>query len=193
VKNCSQCGQLKPADLEHFARHGQKVDGLRPECKQCQSARQQEGYRRSRERRLAVAAEYRAANRELLAAKRLTYYHRNRESELARMRAAALKHEYGLSPEQYMDILDQQGGVCALCGRPPKSKSLSVDHDHETGQIRGLLCPPCNSALGRLGDAIDGLHRAVAYLETARERIDEALPGGPAYEPRSRRYTRETA
>jgi hypothetical protein len=61
-----------------------------------------------------------------------------------RDRASSLKRRYGITPEQYQKMLDRQGGICAICGRPPKTLRLSVDHDHRTGRVRGLLCYQCN-------------------------------------------------
>lgn len=72
---------------------------------------------------------------------------------------------YGLSPEQYDALLAEQGGVCAICGGVNKgSRSLAVDHDHETGTVRGLLCIPCNSAVGLLKEDPDLLQNARIYL-----------------------------
>lgn len=60
--------------------------------------------------------------------------------------------KYGLSEEDYERLLAEQGGVCAICEEPPSGrwKRLAVDHDHETGEVRGLLCITCNTLLGRL-------------------------------------------
>ena len=71
---------------------------------------------------------------------------------------------YGLTSEGYETLLKDQKGVCALCGRPPKIQRLSVDHDHDTGRIRGLLCRGCNSSLGQLGDTLDNLKKVLIYL-----------------------------
>lgn len=74
----------------------------------------------------------------------------------------------GMSVDRYDAMLAAQGGTCAICGKPPKQKRLAVDHDHVTGEVRGLLCGPCNTMLGRmeeLWDAVDAYykkHRAVA-------------------------------
>ena len=56
--------------------------------------------------------------------------------------------KYGITAEQYNKMLAEQNGVCAICGRPPKTKRLHVDHDHKTGKIRALLCMMCNTKLG---------------------------------------------
>ncbi len=57
------------------------------------------------------------------------------------------RKQLGVTDEQYEEMLDEQGGVCALCGQPPKTRRLHVDHDHRTKQVRGLLCYRCNRAL----------------------------------------------
>jgi len=75
---------------------------------------------------------------------------------------------YGLSVEDYEKMAADQNGVCAICGQPERKKSaLSVDHDHETGEVRGLLCDACNRGLGAFRDDPERLGRAIAYLEAA--------------------------
>jgi len=60
-----------------------------------------------------------------------------------------LKHHYGITPDEWDAMFKAQDGKCALCGEPPRGKTnLCVDHDHTTGQVRALLCVPCNRALG---------------------------------------------
>lgn len=73
---------------------------------------------------------------------------------------------YGITAEEYQAIYRAQGGKCAICQRATgASKKLSVDHDHKTGEVRGLLCTPCNrDVLGHLRDSITALLRAVRYL-----------------------------
>jgi hypothetical protein len=53
---------------------------------------------------------------------------------------------------------------CELCGGPPTARSLHLDHDHTTGRFRGWLCHYCNTNLGRFGDSVEGLRRAIDYL-----------------------------
>ena len=72
---------------------------------------------------------------------------------------------YGLTPEQYDALLQQQDGVCAICRETCRTgQRLSVDHDHATGRIRGLLCRNCNLGIGHLGDSADRIASALAYL-----------------------------
>lgn len=75
---------------------------------------------------------------------------------------------YGITLEDYDEMLEWQGGGCAICGSPVGDgvgRRLSVDHDHETGEVRGLLCSRCNAGLGMFQDRQDLLLRAVEYLE----------------------------
>lgn len=75
--------------------------------------------------------------------------------------------KYGIRIEDYERLLEQQGGKCALCGSPyPNGNStyFSVDHCHDTGRVRGLLCFPCNSVLGRLGDTPESVNLILQYL-----------------------------
>ena len=80
-----------------------------------------------------------------------------------------LKKRYNLSLEKYRSILARQGGVCAICGEQERAgwRRLSVDHDHETMKVRGLLCRRCNSSIGLLKDNPELLKRAIQYLESS--------------------------
>lgn len=82
-----------------------------------------------------------------------------------------LKLDFGISLEQYEDILIDQLGVCAICNKkePVKNKRLAVDHCHTSGKIRGLLCSNCNLALGHFKDNVQFLANAISYLESNKE------------------------
>ena len=86
--------------------------------------------------------------------------HRARSAEHHRSK---LK-KYGLTPADYNDLLARQSGVCGICGKPPNGKALGVDHCHESGRVRGLLCNDCNIGIGKLGDTAEGVQRALRYL-----------------------------
>ena len=81
-----------------------------------------------------------------------------------------LKHKYGVSPETYATLFESQGGRCAVCGTSFETAKLgaggyfSVDHNHTTGVVRGLLCTPCNTGLGLLQDSPSILQSALNYL-----------------------------
>lgn len=75
-------------------------------------------------------------------------------------------YRYGLTEEAYQKLIADQDDCCGICGRrrDPKGKALHIDHDHETGKVRGLLCSPCNGFLGRIGDSIEDLEKVRRYL-----------------------------
>lgn len=75
-----------------------------------------------------------------------------------------LHRRLGLTKTAYQSILESQGGGCKICGSVPDAR-LAVDHCHETGNFRGLLCSHCNVALGLFGDNPERLRRAAKYLE----------------------------
>ncbi len=81
-------------------------------------------------------------------------------------RANNLRHRYGIEQEDYDRMLEEQDGCCHICGDPPTKHRLSVDHCHETGTVRGLLCHNCNHGLGKFKDKITLLLGAVKYLLT---------------------------
>lgn len=85
-----------------------------------------------------------------------------------------LRRSYGITLFEYNRMLTEQGGGCGICGaRESRSKGqgvrLHVDHDHETGTARGLLCDTCNRGIGQLGDDLERVLAAVRYLERAKK------------------------
>lgn len=70
---------------------------------------------------------------------------------------------YVISNTDYESMYHKQDGRCGIC---KKSTRLSIDHDHKTGRVRGLLCTSCNTAIGKLGDSIEGIQAAMDYLTT---------------------------
>lgn len=73
-----------------------------------------------------------------------------------------IKRKYGITYDQYHAMLDAQQGKCAICG--DDTQTLAIDHDHATGKVRELLCPPCNKGLGHFDDDTDRMTKAIAYL-----------------------------
>lgn len=162
-KTCSKCGETK--ETNEFNRHQRSRDGHHPWCKDCDRASASAWYYSHREQGLATRRAYYEAN-----GKRLRKYGRER----------ALKSRYGLTPEDYNQILAKQDYKCAICGttKPGGNGRFHVDHDHKCcpeekkscGRcIRGLLCSRCNLNLGIYeNDKI--MENSKRYLESWAER-----------------------
>lgn len=76
-----------------------------------------------------------------------------------------LRWQYGINLEDYMSLLDAQNGTCFICKSPPVNHKLMVDHDHDTGVVRGLLCAQCNHGIGNFQDNPELIRRAATYVE----------------------------
>lgn len=137
MKTCAGCGVTKAPG--EFNKHKKSRDGLQYSCRQC-----------TRESH----AKYRSENPDL-------------------MKNAQLRAKYGITLAEYHQLLSDQGGVCWICKDPPESRRnrghqhLSVDHNHSTGVVRGLLCHVCNQMLGLIErDGRDHLLSMDRYLST---------------------------
>lgn len=132
---CKGCGKEKP----YYAKNM---------CKQC--------YNHEYSRKWAKD------NPEKLKARKRRWYKKYKRE----LRDAKLRKLYGVSLEEYEEMLKIQNNVCAICGKPPRKgkRSLSVDHDHKTGKVRGLLCNNCNLGLGKFQDNSHITDRATDYL-----------------------------
>jgi len=91
---------------------------------------------------------------------------RQTEEGKLRKKNSALKYSYNMSLEEYHALLEHQDHKCAICKQGTRNKRLAVDHNHITGEVRGLLCGKCNTALGLFQDSIDVINSAVLYLKT---------------------------
>ena len=104
------------------------------------------------------------------------YRNRNLSRVRGVERSYNLTHKYDLTLAAYDDLVAQQGGVCAVCLKPETAKDnkngvvrrLSVDHDHVSGKVRGLLCAKCNAGLGHFDDQPTLLESAAHYLRNQR-------------------------
>lgn len=79
-------------------------------------------------------------------------------------RMRLLKGTHGLTLDDYDGMLEKQNYGCAICGESNGNRVMFVDHDHETGKIRGLLCARCNSAIGLFDDDIKKMAKAIEYI-----------------------------
>lgn len=151
-KTCTKCKVEK--EIEKFARRSGKNRHLRQSwCHSCTNKSASGAPSRSPAAQRRYAARHRADNPDSV-------------------RDYRLRSKYGITLEQYNEMLARQSGGCAICSTLPSIihagetvSSLSVDHDHTTGRVRGLLCHPCNMAIGLFKDNVDRLRSAAAYLE----------------------------
>ncbi len=164
-KRCRHCGELKP--LEQFHRDRSVKDGRRPECKACTAAKRRARYRKDPAAEIARVKAWQQAN-----AARLNDYRRRRRQDPGvkrRDRDGHLRRRFGITIEQYESRLEAQGGGCAICGRgEPDGGSLHVDHDHDTGRVRALLCVRCNNGIALFDEDPAVLRYAADYVAIAR-------------------------
>ena len=130
-KHCRDCRELKA--LEDFPLQKGGRFGRHPLCKPCRAAQERRRYERDRERLLAQMQADPARR--------------------VRKRRHTLRRKYGLTPEEYEGLRTRQSGCCAVCWR--RTELLYVDHDHASGEVRGLLCGNCNFGVGDFGDDAD--------------------------------------
>lgn len=129
-------------------------------------------YQENKEEKKAYNKVYNKANEERIKVRNSIYNKTKRNTPEAKLRKRFnnIKHNYDLTQPEYDQMFREQNGVCAACGRLEtrekngKVVALSVDHDHKTGKIRGLLCSSCNFALGHVKEDVDTLGKLIAYL-----------------------------
>lgn len=118
-------------------------DGLQKWCRDCRSA-------------------YRKSNPGNTKASDKRYYE-------AKGRKNLRLKKYGIDEAQFDALYEEQNGKCAICSEEIAKTSCHVDHDHETGHVRGLLCGPCNRGLGQFRDSEEILNNAIRYIKTFRD------------------------
>ena len=175
TKICTKCSEEKM--LSEFNKHKNKKDGLSLYCKKCRKQ-----YRSANREKIAEknaqyysanrekVAQYRFANREKILEKRAQYRFANRE----KIKNTQLKYEYGITLEQYNKMAQEQNNVCLIC---KQEKKLVVDHCHDTGTVRGLLCSECNISIGLLKETPQYFVNAIQYLERYNNRNEERMLG----------------
>lgn len=146
-KWCVRCSSEKP--LSDFARCAKYPDGKEYICRDCCRDVAVSRYKANAVACKASSRRYHAANRD-------------------RAKDNRLKRAFGIGLSEYNRMLAVQGGGCAICGGPDRRHSLSVDHCHSTGRVRGLLCGHCNTGIGLLKDSPTMLLAAALYLQGRR-------------------------
>lgn len=139
MKQCTKCSIEKP--LTDFFKNG---PGVRPDCKTCTSKRNNTYKKVHKDKHLKQVKRWQKANPE-------------------KMKLYWIKQKYGLNSNTYMEMLNSQEHKCKICKEKVK---LVVDHSHKNGNIRGLLCNSCNTAIGFFKESIESLESAILYLKS---------------------------
>ncbi|MGW5167330.1 endonuclease VII domain-containing protein [Streptomyces nodosus] len=173
VKRCSRCKESKPRAA--FASNEAARDGLQAYCRECWAT-----YHQARQLAKGKSVRPRVETpeghkfcRSCGDVKPHSEWHRNATASdglstsckvcrAAKGRAGHLKRQYGMTEAERDEMIASQGGVCCVCLSAPATQ---VDHCHETGRVRGVLCFNCNSAIGKLGDDPGAARRVADYLE----------------------------
>jgi len=96
---------------------------------------------------------------------RVRIYHKNNRTKVTKRQLIShRRRRYGLTEEQYNNMILSQNNLCAICNKPSKNKALNIDHNHTTGKVRGLLCHNCNLAIGLFKEDISVFTSAIKYL-----------------------------
>ena len=143
IKLCSGCAIKKP--LDSFGKNMATKDNLNILCKECLRIRGKEYYLKHQEKQSKRKREYARKHKMM-----------NRKT--------SLMCNYNITLEQYDIMFEEQNGNCAICGLPELMRRLSVDHNHKTKEVRGLLCSKCNQAIGLLHDNTETCFKAYIYL-----------------------------
>jgi Autographiviridae endonuclease VII len=158
-KRCSKCGVWRPL-TEYYPATGCR-DGLRGDCKACFKERAAARYRANPQPAKQRARDWAAKNPDRVKARMEADKASGRKQ--ARDRKSYIWRAYGITEGEYERFL--ASGCCAICSTVPSGKArLHLDHDHTTGEIRGVLCFRCNNAIGDFSDSVGLLNRAIDYL-----------------------------
>lgn len=153
-KFCSKCKVVKPLTDFHIC--PRLKSGYRSECKKCNRAMITEKLRRQK---LNLPSKL-----------SLKLNPERAKSKKDYDNSDALFRKYGITLEDYNNLLKYQGGCCSICGLTEEEhgKKLCVDHDHFTLKVRGLLCTRCNQGLGMFKDSEKFLYSAITYLQKSQ-------------------------
>lgn len=158
MKTCLKCG-LEKSFSEYHAKRGKP----QPQCKACRSKYMAKHYQENRTRERAVRKAWYEKNKLYVCEKMRT----DRKANVHEFRLRERLRRKGMSLDEYKVKLQKQNNACEICLKPFSKnayQSSYIDHCHRTGQFRGLLCSPCNTALGLTKENEAVLKKAVAYL-----------------------------
>lgn len=167
-KRCETCKEEKPFD--EFPRRTDKgITRYRPDCKSCRS-------KKGKLFRIENPDYYKLLNRSWYA--RNKDYKNNRIKSLRNdpeyrlnVKLTRMERVYGLPREEYFEMLRASQNKCYICGIELNEELLCVDHNHDTDEVRGLLCRDCNFGLGNFKENIKSLYKAIEYLLKYNKKI----------------------
>ncbi len=156
TKRCPTCNQEK--SLLDFTKNKRRRDGFDWQCRACCHVSYKKRYAATKEEWKKQSQRWRSQNKQRI--------------QEVQWRSEK-KRRYGITEDQWHLLLEEQDGQCPICRISLRKYGRGinvgvVDHDHETGSIRGLLCGHCNRALGLLNDSLEQLDRAISYLQKSK-------------------------
>ncbi len=169
-KNCHECGAKLEVNVNWYAAFMKAHSNI---CKECYRSKGRERYKNNREKIINWYKD----NKEKIKERRRNQYRNNpekkrerdrkwRESNKDRVREYGWRHQgINITYREYEKMYEEQGGKCLFCGK--EFKVLAVDHNHNTGEIRGLLCLRCNLKIEAY-ENVDVRNNIIKYLEGVR-------------------------
>lgn len=176
TKKCTTCKIEQP--LSEYRKDASRSNGIHPTCNNCNKEIQRKWYKNNKEKARDNSSKRYHEKKDIINAKRREKRKNNPEEFRAKAKAlynpitskAASWKNAGIKNmtyEKYLQMLADQNNCCAICESHVDlfKKQLAVDHNHETGEVRGLLCLACNGGIGKLKDSIPMLEKAIKYLK----------------------------
>jgi hypothetical protein len=178
MKICSKCKIEK--ELNEFHKQGKYFHS---ECKRCLYESNKKSKLKNKKSAAEYAKKYRSENEKEIKIYEKNYKLKNKDKitiqskenyqeNIEKRRWSRIKRIYGITEKEYNEMLNNQNNVCSICLQSERRKAhngnvcnLSIDHNHKTGKIRGLLCHDCNVAIGHFDDNSETLERAIKYLK----------------------------
>lgn len=157
MKTCSKCFVDK--ETSFYPKDKNRKDGYLSWCKDCNNKRYRKYYQENSDAISVYTSRWNKKNRQKITESQ----RQKRKINPDKYRDLEYRRKYNLSLDEYNHLFQSQNGKCKICCTP--HKILYVDHCHNTGKVRGLLCNSCNKALGLLKDNIMSLKNAILYLE----------------------------
>jgi hypothetical protein len=175
MKKCTKCSEIQ--DLSAFNRQKRNITtGLSSWCKECISKHE------TNKNHTPDYDGQKQCKKCLSILDRVNFFldKRNLDGLESRCKSCCVKRarkkdieKYGITEEQYSNMYNNQNGCCAICNSNvtgiDRTKNFSIDHCHETGNVRGLLCNWCNQGLGMFRDSSELLEKAIKYIKKNKE------------------------